>query len=137
MKAAVVYYSFKGNSKFVADELSKSLGVKAFRLVPSVEPPQKGLGMFLKGGGMALKKMTPELEDLGTDLSEYDTIILCAPVWAGTYPPAVGAFLKKYDVSKKSLVLVSASARSSTTGRIPLSRCSRLTDTTGMRSTGM
>lgn len=110
MKSVVIYYSLKGNCQFVAQYIAEKLGVKELRLEPSVEPPTKGLGMFLKGGSMALKKVVPEIKDLGTDLSEYDTVVICAPVWAGTYPPAVGAMLKKYDLSGKKVALAAASA---------------------------
>ena len=110
MKTVVVYYSFKGNSKFVADVASQRLKAEEVRLVPDQEPPKKGLGMFLKGGGMALKKQTPELVDFSLDVSGYDTIVLCAPVWAGVYPPAVGSFLSKVDLSGKNLAVIACSA---------------------------
>ena len=110
MKTVIVFYSFKGNSKYAAEKAAELLGAGTYQLVPSEEPPKKGLGMFLKGGSMALRKKDVQIRDLGLELEDGDTVILCAPVWAGLYPPAVGTFLKKYDLKGKRLAVIASSA---------------------------
>ncbi|MBR6348533.1 MAG: NAD(P)H-dependent oxidoreductase [Spirochaetales bacterium] len=106
----IIYYSLQGNCEYVANEIAKDLGIQAVRLVPEIEPPKKGFGMFFKGGGMVVKKKKPALVDFNLKLEDYDTIILCAPVWAGMYPPAVRTFLSDYDLSGKKLAIVASSA---------------------------
>ena len=106
----VIYYSLQGNCEFVANEIANELGIQAVRLVPDVDPPKKGFGMFFKGGGMVFKKKTPNLVGYDLDLKDYDTIILCSPVWAGMYVPAIRTFLSKNDLSGKKLAIVASSA---------------------------
>ena len=106
----VLYYSLQGNCEYVANEIAKNLGIEAVRLVTDAEPPKKGFGMFFRGGGMVFMKKKPKLVDFNLKLEDYDTIILCAPVWAGMYPPAVRTFLSDYDLSGKKLVIVDSSA---------------------------
>ena len=106
----VVFYSFQGSCEFIANEIANELGIQTVRLVPDVEPPKKGFGMFFRGGGMALTKKTPALVGFEFDAKDYDTVILCSPVWAGTYPPAIRSFLTKIDLSGKKLAIVASSA---------------------------
>ena len=107
---AVVYYSLQGNCEFVANEIAGKLGVQALRLVPDVEPPKKGFGMFLKGGRMAVMKKTPELVGFDFNADDYDTIVLCSPVWADRYAPAIRSFLARADLSGKKIAIVASSA---------------------------
>ena len=59
---------------------------------------------------MVFMKKTPKLVGLDLDLKDYDTIILCSPVWAGMYVPAVRTFLSQNDLSGKKLAIVATSA---------------------------
>ena len=106
----LVYYSLQGNCEYAANEIAKNLGIQAVRLVPDVEPPGKGFGMFFRGGGMVVMKKKPKLVDFNLDLSDYDTVIICAPVWAGMYPPAIRTFLSENDLSEKKIAIVATSA---------------------------
>ena len=107
---AVVYYSLQGNCEFVAAEIAKELDAKAIRLVPDVDPPKKGFGMFFKGGGMVFRKKTPNLVGFDFNADDYDTIVLCSPVWASSYVPAFRTFFSKVDLSGKKVAIVASSA---------------------------
>ena len=106
----LVYYTFEGNTGFVADELRKRLDLATERLRVGHEPPKKGLGKFLRGGKSALMGDDPGLLPLQNDPAAFSVIILAYPVWAGTYPPAVGAFLKKYPLRGKKVHVIACSA---------------------------
>ena len=109
MKTLIVYYSFEGNVKFAAEELEVLSGADIQRLTVKNEPPKSGLMKFLKGGKSALSHELAELEPLEKDPSDYEKIILMFPIWAGTYPPAVAAFIDRYKPTWKELYLVAAS----------------------------
>lgn len=109
-KTLLVYYSFEGNIKFAADTVKDNLDVDLERLVPDVEPPKKGLSKFLAGGHAALTKKLPSLSALSHDLSDYDQLIIASPVWAGTYAPAIGAFLRDNKIQGKRVYLIASSA---------------------------
>lgn len=106
----VVYYSFEGNTGFAAETVGRICGAAQERLCVEKEPPKGGLRKFLVGGGSALRGTDPGLKPVEADISAYDNVILAYPIWAGTYPPAIGAFLEKYDVSGKNVYLMACSA---------------------------
>ena len=106
----LVYYTFEGNTGFVADELQKRLDLVTERLRVEHEPPKKGLGKFLHGGKSALMGEDPGLLPLQNDPAAFSGIILAYPVWAGTFPPAVGAFLKQYPLQNKTVHVIACSA---------------------------
>lgn len=47
----------------------------------------------------------PEIKDKKIDLDNYDTIILGTLVWWYRPCPAIRAFLTKYDLSNKTIIL--------------------------------
>ena len=106
----LIYYTFEGNTGFVADELQKRLDLAAERLRVEHEPPKKGLGKFLHGGKSALMREDPGLLPLQNDPAAFSVILFAYPVWAGTYPPAVGAFLKGYPLQNKTVHVIACSA---------------------------
>ena len=106
----LVYYTFEGNTGFVADELRKRLGLATERLRVEHEPPKKGLGKFLRGGKSALMGDDPGLLPLQNDPAAFSVIIIAYPVWAGTYPPAIGAFLKRHPLRDKTVHVIACSA---------------------------
>lgn len=108
-KTLIVYYSFQGNVKFAADLLAEKLGADVVRLEPDREPPREGAGMYLKGGGAALFGRKPVLLNEKIKLKGYDTLILASPVWAGSYAPAMAAFLKKTKIKKKNIAILASS----------------------------
>ena len=110
-KTLLVYYSFGGNTKYAAETLAQYVqGLKTERLTVDREPPHSGLAKFLKGGKSALMQEDPGLHPLREDLSLYERIILAFPVWAGTIPPAISAFLKEADLDGKEIFTIVCSA---------------------------
>lgn len=108
-KTLMIYYSFDGNTACAADFLSQYPDIDAERLTVEKEPPRKGIGKILLGGKSALMKDDPGLRPLEKDPADYENVILGFPVWANTYPPAIGAFLKKYPLKSKNIFIVACS----------------------------
>ena len=106
----LIYYTFEGNTGFVAEELQKHLDLTAERLWVEHEPPKKGLGKFLHGGKDALMGSDPGLLPLQNDPTAFSGIVLAYPIWAGTYPPAISAFLKQYPLQGKRVFVIACSA---------------------------
>ena len=109
-KTLIVYYSFEGNIDFTAGEVRRYLRLAMQKLEPENEPPKSALRKFLIGGKDALTKKEVKLKVLQYRPENYDTILIACPVWAGTYPPAIAAFLKQYPFSGKDVYLIGASA---------------------------
>ncbi len=104
-----VYYSFEGNSEFAALTAAETCGADVQRLQVKKEPPRTGPGKFIVGGRTALFQEDPGLLLPEKRPDEYENIILAFPVWAGTFPPAVGAFLKTVGLKDKNVYLIVSS----------------------------
>ena len=109
MKTAVIYYSFEGNTAYAAEQLAAKTGADLIRIEALKEPPKKGLAKMLVGGRGALFREHPPIREIVEDLSGYERVFLACPVWAGTYPPAVGTFMQNYPMRKKELYFVGVS----------------------------
>lgn len=108
-KTLLIYYSLEGNTGFVAEVLGKYENVDVEQLKPQKEPPKNGFGKFLIGGKDALFQSDPKLLPVKADVNAYSDIILAFPIWAGMYPPAIGAFLKQYPFQGKNVCLIACS----------------------------
>jgi len=110
MKTLIVYYSFTGSSAYVAETLKSLLEADIERLIPDSEPPRSGPMKFMIGGKSALSRENVGLAPLTCDVADYEQVILVMPVWAGTYPPAIGEFLRRYSLRGKKISAVLTSA---------------------------
>jgi len=109
-KSLLIYYTLEGNTGFVADILNQYDEIDVEQLKPQKEPPKDGFGKFLIGGKSALFQSDPKLLPVKAEVDEYENIILAFPVWAGTFPPAIGAFLKQYQLTGKNISIIACSA---------------------------
>ncbi len=93
MKTAVVYYSMSGNTKYVAEKITRTLEADLIPLLPAKAFPDSGFKKFFWGGKSAIMGERPKLEPYAFDAASYDLVILGSPVWAGTFAPPLRTFL--------------------------------------------
>lgn len=105
MKALVVYYSFEGNTKFLAEKIAETLHADVRELTTSKQYPAKGLGKFFWGGKSVIFGEEPELTNGEIDVSPYDTVIIGTPVWASSYAPPLKTFLNSSLIQGKKIAL--------------------------------
>ncbi|MFX1380717.1 MAG: flavodoxin family protein [Promethearchaeota archaeon] len=110
VKILVVYYSLTGNTKFIAETISKSLNSDILELKPVKELKADSGTKYFWGGYQATMKIKPKLESYDTKPLDYDLIILGSPVWAWTFSPPIRSFLAKYDLRGKKVALWTCSA---------------------------
>lgn len=103
MKAIVIYYSYGGNTRRVAEKIGKSIGAD----LVEVRTVQSYTGSYDdvvdRGRREVDSGFLPELKPLGVDLNRYDTVILGTPVWWYTFAPAINSFLRGADLSGKTV----------------------------------
>lgn len=99
MKALVVYYSRDGNTKFVANEVAKSLKADVEALTDKKN--RKGIFGYILGGRDALLGRETEIGELKYGPETYDLVIVGTPVWAHSVAPAVRTYLNKNELSGK------------------------------------
>lgn len=105
MKKVILYYSFEGNTKLIAEEMAQAIGADLLELKPKQEVKSKGFMKYFWAGKQVMFRERPALEKLEKDPKDYDMIFLGTPVWAGTFAPAVRSFLENYDLENKKIAL--------------------------------
>ena len=99
-KALVLYYSFTGNTKKIAEEIASRLQADTERLedVKSRSPGIGYLWMVLQ----VIFKTPAKIRPLSKALADYDLVILGAPVWAGAMAAPMRTLIKRRggDVGK-------------------------------------
>ncbi|MFH1441640.1 MAG: NAD(P)H-dependent oxidoreductase [Candidatus Omnitrophota bacterium] len=104
MKNLIVYYSYSGNTRKIAEILAEYLGGAEIIELKCLEEITSFIGQARK----AFWHKKSEIMDVKLDLKEYDLICLGTPVWAFGPAPAMNMFLDKcLGVDNKKIVLFS------------------------------
>lgn len=111
MKTLVIFYSYTGNAKRLAQELAAKEAADIAE-VKDVRHPGK-LKAYSLGCLAAMRGKPWPIQQTEADLTVYDRLILFSPVWASNPPPAVHALLERLPKGKTvSVKMISASGSS-------------------------
>ena len=99
MKSAVVYYTFGGSTEKEAERIAAGLGADRFCVREAKK--RSLLGAFIPGGLQAMMRKSVEIAPVKFDLSAYDRVCLCCPVWAAYPAPAFNAMLALLPAGKE------------------------------------
>lgn len=94
MKSAIIYYSYSGNTKKVAEILAGHIRQKGEVELLELKA-QNEENSFLGQARRAFKHARAEITTVNFDLSGYDLICLGTPVWAFGPAPAMNTCLDK------------------------------------------
>lgn len=103
MKALVLYYSFEGNTKFIAEAISESLNAPIIRIHPTKDLTSTGFGKYVWGGGQVVMGIKPKLEPIECNINDFDVIFLGSPIWAGTYAPPIKTLIEDGFIKNKKV----------------------------------
>ena len=102
-KALVVYYSWSGNTRTVANFIHNAVGGDIIEL----EPKKAYTKNMNELSSIALKEKNensrPELKTKIDNIEDYDTIFLGYPNWWSDMPMLMYTFLDEYDLSGKTI----------------------------------
>ena len=117
MKTLIVFYSFSGRTRTIAQELAAKEAFDVTEIKP-VKNPGK-LKAYTAGIFASIKGKPWPILPVDAELAGYDRLVLFAPVWAGNPPPAFNAFLEQLPSGKSIAVkMVSASGESACKERL-------------------
>ena len=105
MSVLVVYFSFEGNTKLIAEKIGETLNADIVELKTSKKYPTEGLGKYFWGGKSVVFGDKPTLINESIDLSRYETIIIGTPVWAGSFAPPIRSFVNDYKIRNKRIAI--------------------------------
>lgn len=112
MKTAVIFYSWSGHTKALAQEKARLDGAALFEIEDEKRP---GALKAYTAGCLAALRMKPALvKPFHIPFEAFDRIVIMAPVWAGHPAPAVNALWSELPAGKDvCFCAVSASGSSS------------------------
>lgn len=101
MKTLVVYYSYGGNTRGVAEQIQRATGADIAE-IKTAEPYTGSYDDVVDQGEREVRAgYKPAILPLEKDIADYDTIVLGTPVWWYTFAPAVKTFLESADWNGK------------------------------------
>jgi flavodoxin len=87
MNTLILYYSNKGNNRYISQRLSVDLNCQIEEIIPK----NKTVLTLLFA---TLIKTTIRTKEITHSIHEYDNIILCGPIWMGQIAAPIYSFLK-------------------------------------------
>lgn len=107
-KSMIIYFTWSGNSEVIAKKIQDKTGGDILKLEPVNPYPndyhscvEEWIQERDSGADRELKTVLP-------NLSRYDIIYLCYPIWSGTIPTPVKTMLKYNDFSGKLIMPVAS-----------------------------
>lgn len=103
MKPLILYYSYGGNTKGIAEKIQQEIGGELVRIDTAVPYTGSYNQVVDQGQREVDSGYCPELKPVNVDLDAYDTVVLGTPVWWYTFAPAMHTFLKQADLAGKTV----------------------------------
>ena len=103
-KSLVVFFSWGGNTRAVAKEISLLTGADGFELKPAVPYTTNRDEIEEVAKREVRDKYKPGLASLPQNMEQYDVIYIGSPCWFNTFAPPVRTLLSTVDLSGKKIV---------------------------------
>lgn len=102
-KILITYYSWSGNTRYVAETIHNLIGGDLFEILPMNPYPDKYNDIVCLAKKEINANFYPKLKNK-IDLSQYDTVFIGSPNWWGTITPIVRTFLYEHDLTGKKVI---------------------------------
>lgn len=103
-KSLIVYFSYTGNTRQIANKIKKVTGYDVLELEPMVPYSEDYQTVVDREEEKMDREEIILLKPIDVNLEEYDHIILGSPVWWYTVAPPVRSFLLQNDLSNKEII---------------------------------
>lgn len=114
MNTIVVYYSYTGFTKKLAEELAGKEGYALLELKDQKRPST--IGAYVAGSLKARRGKPAKLQAFHEDFSAFDKIVIAMPVWAQFPAPAFNNIIAALPAKKKvHIIMTSGSGNSGDT----------------------
>jgi formylglycine-generating enzyme required for sulfatase activity/flavodoxin len=103
-KALIVFYSWSGNTKRIAEEIRRQTGADLYEIKPS-KPYSSNYSTVLEEAQRDQNRQArPAIAGAPESIGEYSVVLLGYPNWWASIPMPIAAFLEKYDFSGKRII---------------------------------
>lgn len=104
---AVVYFSATGTTERMAKNAAQAMGADLFEIEPVHKYTDADLNWHDKKSLTTIEcndpKSRPAIANK-IDISSYDTVVLCYPIWWASIPMPIATLLESYDFSGKKIL---------------------------------
>ena len=101
MKTLVLFFSKTGNNRYLAKRCAEALAAD----IEEIRPRLNAVPFLII---FSLMKQSLGIRRLRHDVTSYDRIILCGPIWMGQLIIPLRAFLKHYGAKVKALIFMTS-----------------------------
>lgn len=102
-KSLVLYYSWSGNTRKIAELIAQKTGADLRELQPENAYPQNYNDVLTQAKREIQGKWYPALRPIGMDWSDYGTVYLGTPNWWSSIAPPVASFLNQVMPTEKAI----------------------------------
>lgn len=94
----------EGNTAIAAKMIAEQTAADLYEITPEIDYPYTHAALLDVSRQEMNSNARPAIKDPLTDLSQYNTIFIGAPVWWGDWPMIMYTFFESYDFSGKNLI---------------------------------
>ena len=117
MKTLILYYSYSGNTKKIANELAAKESAEIAEIKDRNRPGK--LKAYVAGSFAAMRGKAWPIQPLSVKMADFDRLILLAPIWANNPAPAFYSVMEQLPEGKTIILkMVSASGKSNCKERL-------------------
>lgn len=102
-KTLIVYYSWSGNTRRVAQVIQGYVGGDLVELVPEQPYPTSYQETVRQAKREIQSGYLPPLKTRVNNIEQYDIVFIGSPNWWGTVAPPVASFLSSHSLSGKTI----------------------------------
>ena len=103
MNTLILYYSDGGTTHIIAKTLAMHLNADTLRIKDLKN--RKGFGNRILSSIDAFRETKTNISPARVDLTDYDTIYIGTPTWAGNPTPAILTMIDRCDLRGKDVIL--------------------------------
>ena len=107
-KSLVAYFSASGKTSILAKTVSSAVSGDLYQIVPQEPYTSADLDWTNKNSRSSVemnnKSFRPQITGTLPDLSQYDTVYICFPIWWYVAPTIINTFLESFDLDGKTVI---------------------------------
>lgn len=103
MNPLVLYYSYSGNTRKVAERIAQQTGGHIAAIEVETPYPASYKAVVQQGEREVKAGFAPRIKPLAVNIDDYDTVIIGTPVWWYTFAPPLKTALAGYNWAGKTV----------------------------------
>lgn len=103
-KILIAYYSWSGNTRYMAEKIKKNTNADIFEIVPANAYPEDYNACVDQAKKEINSNFKPALKSKLASIEAYDIIIVGSPNWWSTFAPPVATFLSGCNFTGKTIL---------------------------------